>query len=94
MRYAASAQEAFAIIEAELTPFAILCDQRVRLGESGFDILRALFTRLPQVSGAMVSGEFDSAVLQQAEQEGYLVLRKPLQLARLHALLSQWRLSA
>lgn len=94
VRCAASAQEAFAIIDAGFTPFAVLCDQRLRSGESGFDILRALFTRLPQASGAMVSGEFDSAVLQQAEQEGYLVLRKPLEPARLHALLSQWRLSA
>jgi hypothetical protein len=38
----------------------------------------------------MVSGEFNSPVLQEAEQEGYLVLRKPLEPAKLHALLSQW----
>ncbi|EMD1304622.1 hypothetical protein [Serratia ureilytica] len=49
-----------------------------------------LFERLPDVSGAMVSGEFNSQVLQEAEQEGYLVLRKPLEPARLHALLTQW----
>ncbi|WP_443002145.1 hypothetical protein [Serratia ureilytica] len=42
------------------------------------------------MSGAMVSGEFNSQVLQEAEQEGYLVLRKPLEPARLHALLTQW----
>ncbi|MCC4107790.1 hypothetical protein [Serratia ureilytica] len=52
-----------------------------------------LFERLPDVSGAMVSGEFNSQVLQEAEQEGYLVLRKPLEPARLHALLTQWRAS-
>ena len=46
---------------------------------SGFDILKALFERLPDVSGAMVSGEFNSQILQEAEQEGYLVLRKPLE---------------
>ena len=38
----------------------------------------------------MVSGEFNSQILQEAEQEGYLVLRKPLEPARLHALLTQW----
>ncbi len=38
----------------------------------------------------MVSGEFNSQVLQEAEQEGYLVLRKPLEPAKLHALLTQW----
>ncbi|CAI1842717.1 hybrid sensor histidine kinase/response regulator [Serratia ficaria] len=90
VRCAASAEEAFAIIDEGFTPFAVLCDQRLRSGESGFDILKALFERLPNVSGAMVSGEFNSPVLQEAEQEGYLVLRKPLEPAKLHALLSQW----
>lgn len=90
VRCAASAEEAFAIIDAGFTPFAVLCDQRLRSGESGFDILKALFERLPNTSGAMVSGEFNSPILQEAEQEGYLVLRKPLEPAKLHALLSQW----
>jgi hypothetical protein len=37
-----------------------------------------------------VSGEFSSEDLQDAEQEGYLVLRKPLEVAQLHALLTRW----
>ena len=90
VRCAASAAEAFAIVDDGFTPFAVLCDQRLRSGESGFDILQALFERFPHISGAMVSGEFNSPVLQQAEQEGYLVLRKPLEPGRLHALLTQW----
>ncbi|HHT5615076.1 TPA: ATP-binding protein, partial [Enterobacter hormaechei] len=90
VRCAASAEEAFAIIDDGFTPFAVLCDQRLRSGESGFDILKALFERLPDMSGAIVSGEFNSPVLLEAEQEGYLVLRKPLEPAKLHALLTQW----
>ncbi|EPC9994213.1 ATP-binding protein [Enterobacter ludwigii] len=90
VRCAASAEDAFAIIDDGFTPFAVLCDQRLRSGESGFDILKALFERLPDMSGAMVSGEFNSPVLLAAEQEGYLVLRKPLEPAKLHALLTQW----
>ncbi len=90
VRCAASAEDAFAIIDDGFTPFAVLCDQRLRSGESGFDILKALFERLPDMSGAMVSGEFNSPVLLEAEQEGYLVLRKPLEPAKLHALLTQW----
>lgn len=90
VRCAASAEEAFAIIDDGFTPFAVLCDQRLRSGESGFDILKALFDRLPDMSGAIVSGEFNSPVLLEAEQEGYLVLRKPLEPANLHALLTQW----
>ncbi|MDF7787999.1 hybrid sensor histidine kinase/response regulator [Pantoea stewartii] len=90
VRCAASAKEAFAIIDDGFVPTAVLCDQRLRSGESGFDILKALFERLPDMRGAMVSGEFDSPVLQQAEQEGYLVLRKPLEPFKLHALLTHW----
>ena len=41
------------------------------------------------MSGAIVSGEFNSPVLLEAEQEG-TVLRKPLEPAKLHALLTQW----
>lgn len=70
VRCAASAEEAFAIIDDGFTPFAVLCDQRLRSGESGFDILKALFERLPDMSGAIVSGEFNSPVLLEAEQEG------------------------
>ncbi len=90
VRCAASAKEAFTIVDEGFIPFAVLCDQRLRSGESGFDILKALFERLPETSGAMVSGEFNSPILQEAEQEGYLVLRKPLEPAKLYALLSQW----
>jgi len=90
VRCAASAGEAFAIIDEGFRPFAVLCDQRLRSGESGFDVLKALFERLPEVSGAMVSGEFNSPTLQEAEEEGYLVLRKPLEPAKLYALLTQW----
>ncbi|HEI8867593.1 TPA: response regulator [Serratia odorifera] len=90
VRCAVSAEEAFAIIDEGFAPFAVLCDQRLRSGQSGFDILQALFERLPNVSGAMVSGEFNSPILLQAEQEGYLVLRKPLEPTALYALLSQW----
>ncbi|MNV78953.1 hypothetical protein D3C71_1724780 [compost metagenome] len=78
------------MLESGFSPQAILCDQRLRSGESGFDILQELFHRLPQASGAMVSGEFNSAILQQAESEGYMVLYKPLEPSQLHALLSQW----
>ena len=90
VRCADSAEEAFAIVDGGFTPSVVLCDQRLRSGESGFDILKALIERLPNVSGAMVSGEFNSPVLREAEEEGYLVLRKPLEPATLHALLTQW----
>ncbi len=87
---AASASEALALIDQGLKPHTIFCDQRLRSGESGFELLQTLLERCPQAAGAMISGEFDSPELALAEQEGYLVLRKPLDPEALHALLSRW----
>ena len=89
-RYATCAKEAFAALDAGFEPKAILCDQRLRSGESGFDILRDLLEKLPQARGAMVSGEFASSELLEAENDGYLVLRKPLEATQVHAMLSRW----
>lgn len=89
-RCVASGREAIAVLDAGFRPQAILCDQRLRAGESGFDVLRALLARIPEAAGAMVSGEYDSPELVQAEAEGYFVLRKPLDASDLHAILSLW----
>jgi signal transduction histidine kinase len=89
-RLATSAREAFAALDDGFEPQVILCDQRLRSGESGFEILCALQKRCPGAHGAMVSGEFNSPDLVRAENEGYLVLRKPLETSDLHSLLSQW----
>jgi signal transduction histidine kinase/ActR/RegA family two-component response regulator len=90
VRLASNAAEAFAQLDTGFAPEAILCDQRLRSGESGFEVLRALLARCPDARGAMVSGEYDSPELQAALDEGYLVLRKPVDVDELHAVLSQW----
>ncbi|MFN3437281.1 MAG: ATP-binding protein [Acidovorax sp.] len=90
VRLASNAAEAFAHLDTGFAPHSILCDQRLRSGESGFDVLRALLDRCPDARGAMVSGEYDSPELQTAQDEGYLVLRKPVDVDELHAVLSQW----
>jgi signal transduction histidine kinase/CheY-like chemotaxis protein len=89
-RCVASGREAIAALDTGFRPQAILCDQRLRAGESGFDVLRALLALIPEASGAMVSGEYDSPELAQAETEGYIVLHKPLDASDLHAVLSLW----
>ncbi len=89
-RFATCASEAFSCIDAGFAPQAILCDQRLRSGESGFAILNALLTRCTDAHGAMISGEFNSPELQRAESEGYLVLRKPVDVSALHAVLARW----
>jgi signal transduction histidine kinase/CheY-like chemotaxis protein len=89
-RFAAHARQAFAVLEDGFVPQVIFCDQRLRSGESGFDLLRALMDRYPDAHGAMVSGEFNSPELKEAEEQGYLVLLKPLDTAQMYALLERW----
>ncbi|MGB2832402.1 MAG: hybrid sensor histidine kinase/response regulator [Methylotenera sp.] len=86
----ASGLQALAVLDTDFQPQAIFCDQRLRAGESGFEVLRELLDRCPEAYGAMISGEFDSPELKQAESEGYLVLHKPLEPDQLHAVLSGW----
>ena len=82
--------EANRVIDAGFLPAVIFCDQRLGSGRSGFAVLRRLLARCPEASGAMVSGELDSPELAQAEDEGYTVLRKPLDPAALQAVLQAW----
>jgi len=89
-RFAMDGLEAMQHIDSGFVPDAIFCDQRLRSGESGLRILRALLERCPTASGAMVSGELQSVDLVEAESEGYLVLRKPLDVDQLHAVLLTW----
>ncbi|MDT4289151.1 hybrid sensor histidine kinase/response regulator [Methylomonas sp. MO1] len=86
---AASAKEALGLLDGGFEPHTVFCDQRLRSGESGFELLQALLERCPDAAGAMISGEFDSPALAQAEQEGYLVLHKPLDPEALYTLLSR-----
>jgi signal transduction histidine kinase/CheY-like chemotaxis protein len=88
--FASNSVEAFACLEAGYEPQVVLCDERLRAGESGFALLKALLAKLPNAHGAMVSGEFSSPALVQAEEEGYVVLHKPVEMELMHTLLSRW----
>ena len=92
IRTASDAAAALTALDAGFEPDAIFCDQRLRSGDSGFDVLRALLARSPRARGAMVSGELDAPELAAAQAQGYLVLAKPVDVAALHALLEQWLL--
>ena len=86
-RYAANAAQAIGHIDAGFSPNAIFCDQRLPSAESGFEVLQALLLRRLQASGPMVSSEFNSSRPRQAENDGYVVLRKPLDLNELRGIL-------
>ena len=90
VRTASDGAAALAHLEGGFTPDAIFCDQQLRSKESGFDVLRALLARCPAARGAMVSGEHNAPALQEAQAQGYLVLRKPLDVSELQALLVCW----
>jgi len=90
VRCAADAAQALALLDAGFVPHAILCDQQLQQGQSGWELLKVLLARCPEASGAMVSGELASAELLAAEEEGYLVLSKPLAVQQLRGLLRQW----
>lgn len=85
-----SGRQALELVDDGWQPDAVFCDQRLRSGESGLDLLRDLLERLPHAAGAMISGELQSPELADAEEQGYLVLRKPVEPAALRALLRQW----
>jgi signal transduction histidine kinase len=51
VRIASNSFEAFACLQAGFAPQAILCDERLRAGESGFELLKALMARLPEARG-------------------------------------------
>lgn len=85
-----SGEQAIRLLETGYSPNAVFCDQRLRSGENGFELLRILMERLPKASGAMISGELDSTELVAAEELGYLVLRKPVEPGELQAVLGQW----
>lgn len=87
---AESGAQALRLLASGFKPNAVFCDQRLRSGESGFELLCELLERLPEASGAMVSGELASPELAKAEEQGYLVLRKPVEPAELQAVLGHW----
>ncbi|GKS92139.1 hybrid sensor histidine kinase/response regulator [Acidovorax sp. SUPP2539] len=90
VQWAATGAQAMARVDGGFVPDAVLCDHRLGAGESGLAVLQALLARCGHAHGAMVSGEHDAPALVQAEDDGYLVFRKPLAPQALHAVLSRW----
>ncbi|MDH4427764.1 MAG: hybrid sensor histidine kinase/response regulator [Acidovorax sp.] len=90
LRTASSARQAFAHLDGGFMPDVVFCDQHLGHGGSGFAVLQVLLERCPAARGAMVSGEFDAPALHDAQEQGFLVLRKPVDPQTLHEVLSRW----
>jgi signal transduction histidine kinase/ActR/RegA family two-component response regulator len=70
------------------TPDAIVCDYRLPEGETGIEVIRRLHARFgAAVPAALVTGDTAPERLREAQAGGYTLLHKPLQPAKLRALL-------
>jgi signal transduction histidine kinase/ActR/RegA family two-component response regulator len=69
-------------------PDAVLCDYRLPEGETGSEVIRRLRERLgPDLPAALITGDTAPECLREARESGIPLLHKPVQPARLRALL-------
>jgi two-component system, sensor histidine kinase len=59
-------------------PDCVLCDYRLPEETNGIDLLNQLTERFPHAMGILQTGELDPAVHDDAEEAGYLLLKKPV----------------
>jgi CheY-like chemotaxis protein/anti-sigma regulatory factor (Ser/Thr protein kinase) len=72
------------------TPHAVICDYRLPNGETGAEVIARLrAANGAEIPAALVTGDTAPERLREARQAGYPLLHKPLQPARLRALLEQ-----
>ncbi|KAA9165923.1 response regulator, partial [Delftia sp. BR1] len=86
---AAAGREAQAWLAAGQHPDFVLCDHQLAQGENGFALLQNVLAQSPQAAGALLSGDPSAALEQQAQELGYLLLRKPVDPLALRALLQR-----
>lgn len=86
-RIAGDASQAHAVLDADFEPDVVVSDLRLGHHDGGYALLQDLLDRLPLARGLVVTGELDLPDLRRAESEGFLVLRKPVLPASLHAVL-------
>ncbi len=90
VRAAAGGAQARAWLDQGWMPDAIVCDYRLAPGETGLAVLQELLRRCGHSRGALLTGEHAAPGVAQAEDDGYLVLRKPLEPELLYGLLAHW----
>ncbi|WP_343593649.1 hybrid sensor histidine kinase/response regulator [Paracidovorax wautersii] len=90
VRAAASGAQALAWLDEGYAPDAVVCDYRLAGGESGLAVLQAVLQRCGHSRGTLLTGEHAAPGVARAEEDGYLVLRKPLEPELLYGLLAHW----
>lgn len=86
---AATGREVADWLAAGQHPDFVLCDHHLAQGENGFALLQNVLAQAPQAAGALLSGEPSPALEQEAQELGYLLLRKPVDPLALLALLQR-----
>lgn len=86
---AATGREVADWLAAGQHPDFVLCDHHLARGENGFALLQNVLAQAPQAAGALLSGEPSPALEQEAQELGYLLLRKPVDPLALLALLQR-----
>lgn len=70
------------------SPEVIVCDYRLRDGENGLKAIARIQTRLPtSIPAILITGDTSAECLREVSVSGYRLLHKPVQPARLRALL-------
>ena len=75
---------------ASRTPDLILCDYRLRGGESGADVIDAIRGEFNEdIPAALITGDTGAERLQEARESGLPLLHKPVKAPRLRALMAR-----
>ncbi|THD64113.1 hybrid sensor histidine kinase/response regulator [Phenylobacterium sp.] len=83
---AAGGEEALAALAGRAAPDLILCDYRLRGGESGVKVIRRLQRALgTQVPAILMTGDTAADRIREAQASGFPLLHKPVPHARLRA---------
>ena len=78
------------LASASRAPDAVLCDYRLRSGESGIEVIRAIREEFNmEIPAALITGDTDPDRLKEARASGLPLLHKPVTPSRLRALLAQ-----
>ncbi len=82
-----SAQQALAVISHQSRPVDLLiCDYRLREQQTGIDAIRKIRSHVdPALPTLLMTGDTNPALHQALKEQGYYVLRKPIQAARLRS---------
>ena len=93
---AENAQDALSQLAATaFSPDAIIADYRLREGHSGTEAIHEIRRALGRdVPAAILTGDTAPERLREASASGFLLLHKPVQPARLRAVLSRWHAEA